>query len=428
MPPPGAISSAARKPVSPTPAASSSTRWPGCGSIASTSQLRDGHRRRLEALVARAPAVGRALPALAHGGAQLVGVGLASGSRSSAGGILPSSRRSSLPEAVRGSCVGERDLLRDLEARELRGDVGAQLLRLGVAAVVQHDGRDDRLAPLRVRPAVDAGVGDRRVREQRRLDLRRRDVLAARDDRVGLAAGDRAGGRARRARRGRRCAASRRRRRRRARRSGRRRGSRRRLRSRRAGRRSGRPAVSGSPGSEVATCEQASVMPYVCATGMPASLRPRGERRRQRAAADQRDAQRVAAPCRPASSRRSSVVGTSETSVMPSRSIARQHALGVEALVQHDGRAVDRAAEQDREAADVAERQRAEPAVVAGRGRARAPSRARSRASCRSSARPAWARAVVPEVWTTVAAAVGVEARRAGRRRARRAPAAARRP
>ena len=40
--PPGAMSSAARKPVSPGPAASSSTRWPGWGSIASTSQPETG--------------------------------------------------------------------------------------------------------------------------------------------------------------------------------------------------------------------------------------------------------------------------------------------------------------------------------------------------------------------------------------------------
>ena len=57
--------------------------------------------------------------------------------------------------------------------------MGAQLLRLGVGAVVQDDGRDDRLPPLRIGPAVDAGVGHGRVREQRRLDLGRRDVLAA---------------------------------------------------------------------------------------------------------------------------------------------------------------------------------------------------------------------------------------------------------
>ena len=40
--PPGWISSAARKPVSPMPAASSSTVWPGWGSIASTIQVETG--------------------------------------------------------------------------------------------------------------------------------------------------------------------------------------------------------------------------------------------------------------------------------------------------------------------------------------------------------------------------------------------------
>ena len=94
--------------------------------------------------------------------------------------------------------------------------------------------------------------------------------------------------------------------------------------------------------------------------------------RRRAGAARVAAARRRAAPSaaragwsRPASSRRVSVVGTSETTVGPcGSSSACEHAVGLEALVDDRGRAVDRGAQQDRQAADVAQRQRAEPALV----------------------------------------------------------------
>ena len=53
-----------------------------------------------------------------------------------------------------------------------------------VRLLAQHHGAVDGLAPLRVRAAEDAGLGDGRMGEQRGLDLGGRDVLAAGDDRV----------------------------------------------------------------------------------------------------------------------------------------------------------------------------------------------------------------------------------------------------
>ena len=50
---------------------------------------------------------------------------------------------------------------------------------LAVDRLAQHDERGHRLAPLGIGQARHAGVGDRRVAEQRLLDLERRDVLAA---------------------------------------------------------------------------------------------------------------------------------------------------------------------------------------------------------------------------------------------------------
>src|SRR5581483_6559216 len=82
----------------------------------------------------------------------------------------------------------ELDPLRDLERREPLAQEGAQLL--GGKPVAEHDPRDDGLAPLRVGASEHARVGDRRMLEQRRLDLRRRNVLAAGDDRVRLATDD----------------------------------------------------------------------------------------------------------------------------------------------------------------------------------------------------------------------------------------------
>ena len=62
---PGWISSAARKPVSPGPAASSSTRWPGCSARCVDHPRRDRHAQLADAVGAPAPTGRRALPPLA---------------------------------------------------------------------------------------------------------------------------------------------------------------------------------------------------------------------------------------------------------------------------------------------------------------------------------------------------------------------------
>ena len=108
------------------------------------------------------------------------------------------------------------------------------------------------------------------------------------------------------------------------------------------------------------------------------------QRRRDRAAAEQRPAQRRR-PRNPASSSRQSIVGTSETIVIrASGSIsAASTARGVEALVQDHGGRVDRAAYLDRQPADVRERHRAQPPLVRVQPQRNAPSRTHWRASCR---------------------------------------------
>ena len=183
--PPGAICSAARKPTSPVPGRqlehlvarlerrarrpSTPTRASSCGPARS----------------ARArPALGLLAPAGAALLAVVVGVGHVS------------SRRSSLPEGVRGSCVDELERLRDLVARE---PLGAVLAQLG--------GARRRARPRGTTSAVTdsphSGCGAARTRAasatrgvllEHRLDLGGRDVLAAGDDRVALAADRRSGG------------------------------------------------------------------------------------------------------------------------------------------------------------------------------------------------------------------------------------------
>ena len=91
--PVGAICSAARKPTSPVPAASSSTSWPGCSSSASTIHTETGIVDAAQLLGTRRPALGLLAPA----GAALLAIGV--------GVAHVSSRRSSLPEGVRGSRV-----------------------------------------------------------------------------------------------------------------------------------------------------------------------------------------------------------------------------------------------------------------------------------------------------------------------------------
>ncbi len=101
-----------------------------------------------------------------------------------------------------------------------------------------------------------------------------------------------------------------------------------------------------------------------------------------------------------------SIVGTSDTSVIRSRRSLEQTGdrLGVEALVQDRGRAVDRAADQDRQAADVRR-------AASGTATARAGSRPSATAEpsaldepvAVASAGPRLGAAVVPDVCITVA-------------------------
>ncbi len=58
-----------------------------------------------------------------------------------------------------------------------------------LSARARHDDRRDRLAPLRVRAAEHGRLEHLRMRLEHGLDLGGRDVLAAADDRVGLAPG-----------------------------------------------------------------------------------------------------------------------------------------------------------------------------------------------------------------------------------------------
>ncbi len=81
----------------------------------------------------------------------------------------------------------EHDPLGDLVGRERPRAVGAQLLRRGRRAGARDDDRRHGLAPLRVAASEHSRLEHLRVRLEHRLDLDRRDVLAAADDRVGLA-------------------------------------------------------------------------------------------------------------------------------------------------------------------------------------------------------------------------------------------------
>ena len=136
----------------------------------------DGHGRAAHRLRLRRPALGRGSPA----GAALLAV---------VGGVGHlSSRRSSLPEGVRGSSADPLERLRHLVAGEPLRAVVAQLGGVGRRVGRGHEQRGHRLAPLRVRAGEHRRLGDAGVLLQHRLDLGGRDVLAAGHDRVGLAA------------------------------------------------------------------------------------------------------------------------------------------------------------------------------------------------------------------------------------------------
>ena len=92
------------------------------------------------------------------------------------------------PSGVRGSATVKAISLGTLNRRQALRAPRAQLLGLDVG--IGDDGCHDRLAPLGVRAAVDGRLDHVGVRLEHRLDLGRRHVLAAGDDRVGLAPGD----------------------------------------------------------------------------------------------------------------------------------------------------------------------------------------------------------------------------------------------
>ena len=226
----------------------------------------------------------------------------------------------SLPDAVRGSAPTGSIALGTLKPARRAAAVRAQLLGVRGAPSRSTTAATTASPHSRVGAAEDAGLGHRGMLLEHRLDLGGRDVLAAADDRVGLAAGDDQAAALVEARRGRPvCSVARRRRRRRA----ARRGSRRRRRSRR------RCPAAGTGGLGVArvgtvTCEQASRQ----AVGLVRPARPAAPRARAArggtAAPPISTARSRGGARRPASSRRWSVVGTSEASVC--RSVRRARA------------------------------------------------------------------------------------------------------
>ena len=118
----------------------------------------------------------------------------------------------SLPVAVRASSVAELDALGALVAGELRAwPRRSTSSSVSVAAGRLDDERGHQLAPLLVGDADHGDLGDVGVLEDRVLDLDRRHVLAAGDDDVLLAVGDRDVVDRRRSSRRRRCGTSRRR-------------------------------------------------------------------------------------------------------------------------------------------------------------------------------------------------------------------------
>ncbi len=144
---------------------------PGCGPTASTIQVETGIVSRRSLLGVRLPrgrGVAPAGPALVLVVAHL------------------SSRRSSFPDAVRGRRSATSTAFGTLK-RASRSPTNARSSS-GSARLAQDDAGGHGLAPLGVGAGEDGGVGDGGVLEQGGLDLGGRDVLAAGDDRVGLAA------------------------------------------------------------------------------------------------------------------------------------------------------------------------------------------------------------------------------------------------
>ncbi len=80
--------------------------------------------------------------------------------------------------------VAEFDAPRDFVARQPLTTEGREFFCRSVTAGAQFDGGDDAAAPVGVSFAERAGLLDRRMRQQRCLDLGRVDVLPAGNDQV----------------------------------------------------------------------------------------------------------------------------------------------------------------------------------------------------------------------------------------------------
>ena len=160
--PPGATSSAASSPVSPAPAASSSTRWPGCRCAASDSHCETADRVARKASARARPARRRGLPALAAVGAVRLGVHA----------TVPARATGAIRAAGAGACPTASAAAASREAgspwapcsdARRAGAVGAQLV---LARRRRATGRRSPPPPRPTRASgapCDGGLGDRRV-------------------------------------------------------------------------------------------------------------------------------------------------------------------------------------------------------------------------------------------------------------------------
>ncbi len=163
-------------PVSPSPAASSSTRSPGCRASASSIRCDTGEAN------SRIISWRRSHPEAAASQPSRLASRWALASKLTAAPAQQLARA-----CARQRLVGRDELLGHLVRRERAGAVRAQLLDVQPLAGARDDDRRHGLAPLRVEAAEHSRLEHPRMRLEHGLDLGGRDVLAAADDRVGLA-------------------------------------------------------------------------------------------------------------------------------------------------------------------------------------------------------------------------------------------------
>src|ERR1700722_6364658 len=197
-PPIGATSSAASMPVSPRPAASSSTRSPGCGTVASIIQCETGAPNSRIARCWRAQPEAassqlRRLSSRCSFGSKLIAIAPPRW-RGEPSRFVPNQEQLLAQELARAGArqrlLDEQHLLGHLVSGELASTMGAQRLTVGDRPRPPHDDRRDGLAPVLIGAGHDRRLEHVGVGLEHRLDLRGRDVLAAADDRVGLAPGN----------------------------------------------------------------------------------------------------------------------------------------------------------------------------------------------------------------------------------------------